>query len=178
MRHPIARTLTSLMLVVVGLVMRVQAQSTSVIRVNIPFEFSFGDHTFPAGDYSLVQPLQHFVVLRDSRKRTIAHVLTRGIDSLTPAAATKLKFDYFGGQHVLTEVWQEHDSSGERLYATKDRRNFVRGVGGRSLFAMASASIQANGLPEKSTLRFATVDGRHVLSHIWIESADIGNEFH
>ena len=124
MTHPIARTLTSLMLVVVGLAMRVQAQS-AVIRVNIPFEFSFGDHTFPAGDYFLVQPRQHLVLLRDWQKRSIAQVLTVGICSLTPAAATKLKFDYFGGQHVLTEVWQEHDSSGERLNSTRDRRNFV-----------------------------------------------------
>jgi len=112
------------MLVVAGLVMRVQAQS-AVIRVNIPFEFSFGDHTFPAGDYFLVQPRQHLVLLRDWQKRSIAQVLTVGIYSLTPAAATKLKFDSFGGQHVLTEVWQEHDSSGERLNATRDRRNFV-----------------------------------------------------
>ena len=53
MKYLIARTLTSLMLVVAGLT-AAQAQSTSVIKVNVPFEFNFGDRTFPAGEYSLV----------------------------------------------------------------------------------------------------------------------------
>jgi hypothetical protein len=53
----------------------------------------------------------------------------------------------------------------------------VRDADGRSLFAMPSASIQANGVPEKSALKFAAVDGRHVLVQIWNEQADIGSEF-
>lgn len=53
----------------------------------------------------------------------------------------------------------------------------VRGADGRSLFTVASASIQPNELPEKSMLKFASVDGRHVLIQIWNESAAVGNEF-
>jgi hypothetical protein len=54
----------------------------------------------------------------------------------------------------------------------------IRDAAGRSLFAMASASIQANGVSAKSTLKFATLDGRHVLVQIWNESADLGNKFY
>jgi len=53
----------------------------------------------------------------------------------------------------------------------------VRDTHGHTLFAMASASIQPSGLPGKSMLKFATVDGRYVLTQIWNERADIGNEF-
>jgi hypothetical protein len=126
MKHLIARTLTSLMLVVVLLPMAAQAQSTSVIKVNIPFEFNFANRTFPAGDYSLAQPLQHLLVLRDSRGQAIAQAFTGGIDSSTPVAATKLKFDNSGGQHILTEVWQQQDSSGQRLYQAKSRTSFAQ----------------------------------------------------
>ena len=124
MKHLIVRTLTSLMLVVAGLT-AAQAQSTSVIKVNVPFEFNFGDRVFPAGEYSLVQPMQHLLVLRDSRGRSIAQAFTGGIESLTPADATKLKFSNSDdGQHVLTEVWQKLDSSGQRLYPAKNSTNF------------------------------------------------------
>lgn len=53
----------------------------------------------------------------------------------------------------------------------------VQDADGRSLFTLASGSFQANGLHEKSMLRFATVDGRHVLVQIWNEGAAYGSEF-
>jgi hypothetical protein len=126
MKHIVARTLTLLMLVVMGLMMISQAQSMQVIKVQIPFEFTFGDHTFSAGDYSLVQPLQHLLVLRDSRGHTIAQTFTGGVESVTPADVTKLSFYFSGGQHVLAEVWQQRETSGERLYPVKERTNFAR----------------------------------------------------
>ena len=49
MKHLIARTLTSLTLAVVGLAVTAPAQSAETIQASIPFEFSFGDQTFPAG---------------------------------------------------------------------------------------------------------------------------------
>ena len=128
MKQLIARTLTSLLLVVVWLAATVQAQSTPwIIKVRIPFEFNVGDQTFPAGDYSLTQPLQHLLVLRDARGQTIASVFTGGIDSPTPVASTKLKFDSFGGRHILAEVWQQQQSTGERLYPAKQRTTFAKG---------------------------------------------------
>ena len=126
MKQIIARTLTSLVFLVMGLPIVTQAQSTQVIKVTIPFEFNFGDRTFPAGEYSLVQPMQHLLVLRDSRGHYIAQTFTGGVESLTPADATKLKFSNSDSQHVLTEVWQKSDSSGQRLFPAKDSTNFAK----------------------------------------------------
>ena len=53
----------------------------------------------------------------------------------------------------------------------------VRDAKGRSVFIVASAPIQLSGFPEKSTLKFAKVDGRHVLIQIRNEQAGMGNEF-
>jgi hypothetical protein len=114
------------MLVVVGLAMTAPAQSAPIIKVTIPFDFDFGKQTFPAGEYTLAQPMQHFLVLRDSRGQAIAQAFTGGIDSATPATATKLKFDYSEGRHTLTEVWQQADSSGERLYQAKSQAKFAK----------------------------------------------------
>ena len=127
MKQLIARTLTSLMLVVVWLATTAQAQSTPlVIKVNIPFEFSIGTRTFPPGDYSLVQALQHLLALRDARGQTIASAFTSGIDSSAAPAISKLKFHSLAGQNVLTEVWQQDSHLGHKLFATKTRSTFAK----------------------------------------------------
>jgi hypothetical protein len=119
MKNLIVRTLMSIIFAVMALAATSRAQSIQVIKVNIPFEFSFGGHSFPAGEYSLVQPRPHFLELRDSRAHFIAQVLTGGIYSRTPATSTNLKFYSSNGRHMLAEVWERQESSGERLYQPK-----------------------------------------------------------
>jgi hypothetical protein len=126
MKNLIARTLMSVMFVAVVLVATVPAQSIQVLKVNIPFEFSFGDHNFPAGQYSLVQPRPHFLELRDSREHFIAQVLTGDIYSRRPATSTKLNFYSSDGRHILAEVWERQESSGEQLYQPKPAVDSVK----------------------------------------------------
>jgi len=119
MKNPIARALMSVMFAIVVLAVAAPAQSIQVIRVKVPFEFSFGDHSFPAGQYSLVRPRPHLLELRDPRGRFIAQVLTGDIYSQTPATSTKVKFYSSNGRHFLAEVWERQEFSGEQLYAPK-----------------------------------------------------------
>jgi len=100
--------------------------ATSVIKVNIPFEFNVADKNFPAGDYSLVQPMQHFLVLRDARGRTVASAFTSGVDVSTPVVTPRLRFESVGGLHVLTELWQGQDPAGQRLMGAKSRTTFAK----------------------------------------------------
>jgi hypothetical protein len=109
----------SVMFVVMAMAATSPAQSSQVIKVNIPFEFSFGGHSFPAGPYSLVQPRPHFLELRDSREHFVAQILTGGIYSRTPAPSTKLKFYFLDGRHRLAELWERQGSSGALLYQPK-----------------------------------------------------------
>src|SRR5262245_8147903 len=104
MKNLFTLSLTILGLMVVGLAMTAAAQSSAVIKANIPFDFNFGGKSFPAGEYSIVQPLQHVLALRDSQKHVIAQTFTGGIESITPAETTKLKFYSRDGQYYLSEV--------------------------------------------------------------------------
>ena len=126
MKQLMLRALTSLLTIVLWTVGAAYAQTPAVIKVNIPFEFSLGDRSFPPGDYSLVQPLQHLLVLRDARRQTIASTFTTGIESSTAPAISKLKFRSVGGQYVLTEVWQQDDRAGLKLFPTNtNNRRYV-----------------------------------------------------
>ena len=118
----LGRSLTSLFVFVVYLAGMAYAQtSTSVIKVNIPFEFNVGNKTFPAGNYSLVEPAQHYLALRDERGHTIASAFTTEVDVSGPVSNPKLRFSSVGGVHVLEEVWQQGDPAGQRLMGAKDR---------------------------------------------------------
>ena len=107
--------LTGLSLAVLFFVASAYAQSGEQ-RANIPFEFTVGNVSFPAGQYDFVR-------------------------------------------------------TGFGLYE-------VRNADGHRVRVMTSAAIELDGRPEKSTLKFAVVDGRHILLQIWNGYALNGNEFH
>ena len=46
-----------------------------------------------------------------------------------------------------------------------------------SVYALPATSVQVNGATDKSTLKFANVDGRHVLVQMWNDLASNGSEF-
>jgi hypothetical protein len=98
-----------------GLAITARAQTVRNVRANIPFEFNFDGKTFPAGEYTLAQPLEHSVVLRDFQGHTLGHVFTNTVQSSRPVDATKLKFQLIDGQYVFSEIWHEQTDAGERL---------------------------------------------------------------
>jgi hypothetical protein len=53
----------------------------------------------------------------------------------------------------------------------------VRNAEGRSVYTVACSTIEENGAENRSTLKFTTVQGRHVLTQIWNQAAAMGNEF-
>src|SRR5260221_10130624 len=97
----ITSILTGFSLAILFFVASAHAQSGQRMTANIPFEFTVGNISLPAGQYEFMRTGANIFLVRDA-----------------------------------------------------DRRG---------LLTLSSASIQANGLPEKSMLKFATVDGRHVL---------------
>ena len=126
MKQLAARILTSLLTIVLCSAGSAYAQNPSVIKVNIPFGFSLGDKTFQPGEYSLVQPLQHFLVLRNARGQAIASTFTNGLELSAAPVVSTLKFRSVGGQYVLTEVWQQDRSDADQLrYPGTKRQNYV-----------------------------------------------------
>ena len=118
--------LTLIVFVVVGLTATAHAQSQSVLKANIPFAFTFGRQTFPAGNYLLLRT-PGFIELRDQRGRTLATVLTQDVLSRTPAVTPTLKFKATAGQHILTEVWHQ-EATGQQLLLPTGRKNPERQI--------------------------------------------------
>lgn len=127
MKKLIARSIASLLLSVVALGSFVQAQSPErTIKANIPFEFSVGNRSFPAGRYSLVRVEPFLLELRDPEGRVLAHVLTQSVQSQTLPSQPRLLFDHEDGAHALIQVWQENESIGQQLTSSKSVSHAVQ----------------------------------------------------
>jgi hypothetical protein len=120
----IGRILTSLTTAVLLFASPAHAQWVDkIVKARIPFEFTVGNKTFPAGSYSLVRTPPGFVILRDSRAHPVAVAITRSVQGYTAPAAPKLDFYVVDGRHVLGRVWQEDELYGDELFRPKDERS-------------------------------------------------------
>jgi len=120
MKKRIARSFASLLFGVLTLGLSARAQHPErSIKANIPFDFTVGGRTFPAGRYRLVRVDPSVLELRDSEGRMLANVLTQSVQSLNAPSEPKLLFDSEGGGHVLTQVWQEDETIGQQILASR-----------------------------------------------------------
>jgi hypothetical protein len=102
-------------------------QANDIIKVNVPFEFTVGQQTLPAGEYSIVVDASRFLALRDSDGRVLATVLANRIESSGKPKSTKVKFYGYGGQHVLAQVWRQDEDHGYELGRPKPRSYLASG---------------------------------------------------
>jgi hypothetical protein len=131
MKNLVERVVASFLLGVLTLGSIAQAQRTErVIKVSIPFDFRVGSQIFAAGHYSLVRIQPSLLELRDSEGRVLANVLTQSVQTLTVPARPKLRFDSEGGQHVLTQVWQEDELIGQQVVQSKSATRAVQKYSG------------------------------------------------
>ena len=119
--NTLIRQFAALFLAVVTFAGMVSAQEMRAVKAHIPFEFTVGNKTFPAGDYSITQPTQRVLAVRDDRGHMIATVFVHDVESRGPMS-TLLRFKLVDGQYSLAEVWsQDGSSTGQQLAQAKPR---------------------------------------------------------
>ena len=113
MKRTIVRTLTLFFLASLPLASGARAQQVEeTIKVNVPFEFNIGRKAFPAGQYLLIQA-RPFLRVQDAQGRVVTTVLTRALQATRSGSSTRIEFETYGDQRVLTRVWQQGESGYE-----------------------------------------------------------------
>ncbi len=117
----IAAKLTSLLVVVLLWTAAGIAQYAPrpILKAGVPFEFSVGKKTFPAGEYEVVQIAPHTLVLRDSKERFLTSVVTAPVVARNGRSTAALRFRVDGNQHVLNQVWPGNGTTGHELAIPK-----------------------------------------------------------
>jgi hypothetical protein len=87
-----------------------------------------------------------------------------------PRTAANIPFEFSVGTLSLPAGQYEFQRTDAGFVAVRD-------ASGHTLLTLASASVAANGMPGKSTLKFVTVEGRYILVQVWNDQSASGYAF-
>lgn len=130
-----ALTMIALMVLVGSLAASVRAQSLSRggLVASIPFEFSAGNRTLPAGEYVFAKfnPGAALVVLRIRSKDGRNSVLLQMTSTDGKASETaKLVFRRYGDHYFFAQAWTSGERDGLEARQSRDERNVARELAG------------------------------------------------
>ncbi len=118
-----ASILTGLSLAVLFFVASAHAQYfEQKMTVNIPFEFTVGKISFPAGQYDFLRTGGNIFQVRDANRRIVFIVASAPIQPYGFPNKSMLKLATVGGRHVLIQIWNERDAM---AYEFPDRQSYI-----------------------------------------------------
>ena len=92
---------------------------SDVLKVRIPFNFSVGTQTFPAGEYSLKPLLPHTLLLRNQAGQVLTAIATNSVESIEVPRSVRLVFNGYGGQYFLAQIWTTAREEGLQIPESK-----------------------------------------------------------
>ena len=115
MRNTICRIAGMLALALLAATQSVRAQEP--VLVNIPFEFTAGKMTLPAGEYRVQDLRVGSSVLLIQRTDASASMLvtSMAVSANGPQDKTELIFHRYGNRYFLAQVWRAGESRGREL---------------------------------------------------------------
>ena len=111
------------LLLVAGLAI---AQSNHV-RANVPFSFTVGSETLPAGTYDIrAMSSDPKVLLVQAQGGSSIIVGSNAAESLKGAENTKLVFNRYRDQYFLAEIWVQGATRGRQLPKTSREKELAK----------------------------------------------------
>lgn len=109
------------------------------VKVAVPFEFTAGEKSFPAGDYVLVcTPTS--VDLRNARGQRLVALFHHSVQSQGMSPSTRLVFTTSAGGHDLQQIWLAGSNYGYELPASKTAVAFAKAHGDQRMQAGGSGT--------------------------------------
>ena len=128
MKRNLLKAFTMLMLLVTlslaSAVVSAQTQATKKVVATIPFEFSVGYKTMPAGDYvvEVIATAGDALMIRSADDPVSALRLSEATSREKKQSHARLIFNRYGDKYFLSEVWNGVDPIGRRLIKAGDER--------------------------------------------------------
>ena len=138
-----AYTMIAMIVLVGSLAISAKAQTNGRIALiaNIPFQFSIGNKSLPAGEYTVrsISDDSRNVVLRIQSRdgKTSAMLRTSTVEGKALDRA-KLLFHRYGNQYFFAQAWVDRDSTGLEAQKSRAERAAEREI---AAIKMATASV-------------------------------------
>jgi hypothetical protein len=101
------------------------------VRGYIPFNFSVGSKTFPAGTYDVgtIHNLDTKILLLQLRDGNASMMVnSNAAENLEPADKTKLVFNQYGNRYFLSQIWVVGETRGHQLPKSSREKELARDV--------------------------------------------------
>ena len=105
-----------------------QAQSTTVMRADIPFEFRVGDSVMPAGSYQIDYAAK-FVTFREHNGKHALIRLLSPVTRLQTSTEGILEFHRYDNDYFLVKIWAPYSESGGAVPKTELEKEFASRMG-------------------------------------------------
>ena len=94
-----------------------QARAQEPVLANIPFQFTAGEMTLPAGEYRVqkMSDTSWALLIQSTNGKGATMVTTNAAAVNAPQAKSKLIFNRYGDRYFLTQVWSAGSSYGREL---------------------------------------------------------------
>lgn len=113
-----------MVLALVSAVASVRPQVSNKVIANIPFAFSVGYKTMPAGEYTVLQiNNSNGLLIQSMDGKTSAVRLSSGVESSKTQSLARLVFHRYGEHYFLAQVWNDSDKTGRELTKSQEERN-------------------------------------------------------
>ncbi len=97
--------------------------STVLLKVKIPFSFSVGQSSLPAGEYTILDRDGRGVLLfQGDQTNQACAVLSHPGNSFAPDGKRKLLFHQYGDQYFLSQVFPGFETAGYKLPVSKQEK--------------------------------------------------------
>jgi hypothetical protein len=93
------------------------ARAQEPLLVNIPFSFTAGKMTLPAGEYQIQKPSDRSLALLIQRtdRKAAMFVTTFAVAANGPQTQSKVVFHRYGSRYFLSRIWVAGYSQGKEL---------------------------------------------------------------
>jgi hypothetical protein len=127
MTKQVLKVSSMLSLVVALAVTAVFANPTNPLRAKIPFDFTVGGKTLPAGVYRVIPTTTTNVLLmRSEDGREGVLIQTNGVQTRLNQDNTKLVFRRYDDQHFLAQIWTAEDRTMCELQKSRAERELIK----------------------------------------------------
>ena len=105
------------------------AQSVSV-KANVPFDFTVGKSTLPAGEYSIqsISTGASSVLAIRGGKANQMLASTNHAETLNPSANSRLVFHKYGDQYFLSKIWLQGEKAGREFKISRREAEVAKSV--------------------------------------------------
>jgi hypothetical protein len=158
MKRELLKGITMLaLLVTLGLsaaVVSANAQSAPKVVADVPFEFSVGYKTMPAGEYSVqtVVSAGDGLLIRSTDGKSSALRLSEATERAKDKSQARLVFHRYGERYFLAQVWSGSNNIGRQLLKSQEESAI------ESELTIASAASDKAHAGDKTQAHYETVE--------------------